>query len=40
MKEYLEIITQMLEHLDESDLQFIKQIYTLLKKHLERKGRH
>lgn len=37
MKEYLELIDQMLKYLDESDLHFIKQIYTLLIKHLAKK---
>ena len=40
MIEYLIKINQMLKHLDESDLKFIAQIYTLLKRHLEKKRRH
>lgn len=39
MGEYIAIISQMLQCLEESDLQFVKQIYTLIKRHLERKGR-
>lgn len=37
--EYIKIIIEMSKKLDESDNQFLKQIYTLLKKHLDRKGR-
>lgn len=32
-------IMQMLEYLDESDLIFLRQIYTLINKYLERKRR-
>lgn len=45
MKEHLELIDRMLKYLaesdpDESDLRFIKQIYTLLKRHLTKKRGH
>lgn len=33
------IIIEMLEYLDESDIIFLRQIYTLIKKHIERKRR-
>lgn len=36
MDEYLILIDQLLKCLNESDLRFMRQIYTLLKKHLER----
>lgn len=36
---YTKIIIEMLNHLDESDITFLSQIYTLIKKHLERKRR-
>lgn len=39
MEEYKSIIIQMFQKLDESDYLFLRQIYTLVKKHLERKGR-
>lgn len=31
------LVIQMLNYLDESDTAFLRQIYTLIKKHLERK---
>lgn len=34
------LIIEMLECLDESDNTFLRQIYTLIKKHLERKRGH
>lgn len=37
---YVKIIIQMLNSFDESDIQFLKQLYTLIKKHIEWKGRH
>lgn len=37
---YVKIIIQMLNSFDEADQQFLKQLYTLIKKHIERKGRH
>ena len=39
VSEYKEIIIKMLEYLDESDITFFRQIYTLINKHLERKRR-
>lgn len=39
-EEYFEIIIEMFQKLDDADNQFLKQIYTLFVKHLERKGRH
>lgn len=33
------IIMEMLEYLDESDIIFLRQIYTLINRHLERKRR-
>lgn len=38
--EYIKIILELSQKLDENDNLFLKQIYTLFKKHLERKGRH
>lgn len=38
-EEYKAIINQFLNRLDDSDNKFMKQIYTLVKKHLERKGK-
>lgn len=38
-EEYIKIIIEMFQKLDNTDNQFLKQIYTLFKKHLERKGR-
>lgn len=38
-EEYKAIINQLLNRLDDSDNKFMKQIYTLVKKHLERKGK-
>ena len=32
-------IIEMFQHFDESDNLFLKQVYTIVKKHLERKGR-
>ncbi len=34
------VIIKMLENLDESDIFFLRQIYTLMKRHIERKRRH
>lgn len=34
------IIIELLEYLDESDIVFLKQIYTLIVRHIERKRRH
>lgn len=39
IEEYKNLIIQMLQKFDESDHLFMKQIYTLVKKHLERNGR-
>ncbi len=39
-EEYKSVIVKMLQKLDESDYLFLRQIYTIMKKHLERKGRH
>lgn len=38
-EEYKTIIEQMFRQLNESDSLFLKQIYTLIKRHLERKGK-
>lgn len=35
----IKTIVEMLQSLDESDDTFLKQIYTIVKKHMERKGR-
>lgn len=41
MKNELNIIYEMLEQLDQiEDQRFLKQLYTLIKRHLERKGKH
>lgn len=37
--EYKKIINQMFQEFDESDNLFMNQIYTLVKKHLEKKGK-
>ena len=37
--DYKNLIIEMLEYLDESDIIFLRQIFTLIKKHIERKGR-
>lgn len=37
--EYKKIIDQMFKEFDESDNLFMNQIYTLVKKHLEKKGK-
>ncbi len=37
--DYKKLIIEMLEYLDETDFAFLQKIYTLIKKHLERKGR-
>ena len=39
-EEYVNLIIQMLKAFDESDNLFLRQIYTLVKKHMERKGGH
>lgn len=39
-EEYKKIIVEMLDYLNDSDIVFLKQIYTLIKKHLERKRGH
>ncbi len=36
---YKKLIVEMLENLNESDIIFLRQIYTLIKKHIEKKGR-
>lgn len=36
--DYKKLINTMLSCLDESDLRFLIQIYTIIKRHLERKG--
>lgn len=38
--DYKKLINAMLSRLDESDLRFLVQIYTIVKKHLEKKGEH
>lgn len=38
--EIVKIINGLLEYLDETDITFLSQIYTLIKKHIERKRRH
>lgn len=38
--DYKKLVIQMLDYLDESDNYFLWQIYTLIKKHLERKRGH
>lgn len=38
--DYKKIITEMVQRLDDSDIRFLKQVYTIIKKHLDRKGRH
>ncbi len=41
MKNDLSIIYEMLEQLDQiKDQRFLKQLYTLIKRHLEKKGKH
>lgn len=41
MKNELSIIYDMLEQLDQiEDQRFLKQLYTLIKRHLEKKGKH
>lgn len=37
--EYKTVIYKMLNNIDDTDEKFLKQLYTLVKKHLERKGR-
>ncbi len=37
VEEYKSVIVKMLQKLDESDHLFLRQIYTIMKKHLERK---
>lgn len=39
-EEYKKIIVEMLNYLDDSDIVFLKKIYTLIKKHIERKRGH
>lgn len=34
------IIVKMVEQLDESDVRFLRQVYTIVKRHYERKERH
>lgn len=38
--DYKTAIYKMLNNIDDTDEKFLKQLYTLVKKHLERKGRH
>ena len=38
-EDYKKIIIEMLDHLNESDAIFLRQIYTLIKKHMEKKER-
>lgn len=41
MKNDLSIIYEMLEQLDQiEDQRFLKQLYTLIKRHMEKKGKH
>ncbi len=41
MNNDLSIIYEMLEQLDQiEDQRFLKQLYTLIKRHLEKKGKH
>ena len=37
-KEYLTLILQMVKRLDESDIVFLRQIYTILKRHEEKQA--
>lgn len=37
---YKTAIYKMLNNIDDTDEKFLKQLYTLIKKHLERKRRH
>ena len=39
-EEYKKIIVEMLDYLNDSDIVFLKQICTLIKKHLERNRGH
>ncbi|MCU7378165.1 MAG: hypothetical protein SOR93_02065 [Clostridiales Family XIII bacterium] len=39
-KQYIELILQFINKIDESDLTFLRQIYTILKRHEERRERH
>lgn len=39
-KDYQKIIVKMINKMDETDIRFLKQIYTLVIKHLERKKGH
>ncbi len=39
VEEYKKIINQMFQYFDESDNLFMKQIYTLVKRHLEKNGK-
>lgn len=38
-EDYKRIIIQMFQYLDNADNLFLKQIYTLVRKHIEQKGR-
>jgi len=38
--DHKKIIIVMVEQLDESDIRFLVQIYTIIKKYLNRRGRH
>ena len=38
--EYKKVIIQLLDQLDESDFRFLKKLYIIIKKHMEKKGRH
>ena len=39
-EEYKKLIIQILQSFDDSDYLFAKQIYTIVKRHLDKKGRH
>ena len=38
-EEYKKIIIEMFQHLDGKDSLFLKQVYTIVKRYLQRKGR-
>ena len=40
MNEYRKLITQLINQMDDSDLPFLKKIYTLLIIHIRNKGKH
>lgn len=38
--DYKKIIIKMLDEVDEKDIRFLKQIYTIIKRHLDKKKGH